>query len=98
MSENLEIPWSVEDTIENLRVIKVVIQRQLIKLNRDGKGKQDAVEADFDFNRAIKALNKQIPKEVIKSETCSQICPECGYAAHLRFCANCGQALKYGRN
>lgn len=62
MSENLEIPWSVEDTIENLKVIKVVMQRRLIKLNRNGKGKQDAVEADFDFNRAIKALNKQIPK------------------------------------
>ena len=38
----LEFPWGIEDTIENLRELKSVLQRQVRETNCDGKGAQDA--------------------------------------------------------
>lgn len=58
--EYLEIPWSMEDTIENMKLLKDIIQKMVIKENLHGKGEQDAKEVAFDFDRAIKALEKQI--------------------------------------
>lgn len=92
-----EMPWSIEETIENLEEIKGVLQKRVIKINLHGKAEQDAKEVAFDFDRAIGALNKQIPKEVVKGEIHSQECPECGSPVRWKFCANCGQALKYGK-
>ncbi len=44
---------------------------------------------------AAEALEKQIPKNVVKNATCSQACPCCGHPVKWNFCENCGQALKY---
>lgn len=92
-----EMPWSIEETIENLEEIKGVLQKRVIKTNLHGKAERDAKEVAFDFDRAIGALNKQIPKEVVKGEIHSQECPECGSPVRWKFCVNCGQALKYGK-
>lgn len=60
----LEMPWSMEDTIENLGVLKKVFQVKVVDINIDGKGEQDAKEVAFDFDRAIEALEKQTPKKM----------------------------------
>lgn len=44
----------------------------------------------------IQALEKQIPKKVIKTETSSQACPECKSNVRWKYCPNCGQKLDYG--
>ena len=93
MSEKyLEMPWSIEDTIEHLEVIKKYLQKCVILSNHDGMGKKDAEEVAFDFNRAIKALKKQIPvktdirandddvrigRVVFTKGTKVHYCPEC---------------------
>ena len=56
MSEYLKMPWSIEDTIENLKEIKENLQRVAMENNLHGKGKEDAEEVAFDFDRAIEAL------------------------------------------
>ena len=65
MTENeyLEMPWSIEDTIENLNEIKENLKVILINKNLDGKASDDVKELEFDFDRAINALEKQIPKK-----------------------------------
>lgn len=57
--EALQIPWSVEQTIENLKIIKIHYQEVVKKANRDGMGEKDAMEVAFDFDRAITALEQQ---------------------------------------
>lgn len=59
----LEMPWSIEDTIENLKEVKKFMQMRCKKMNFDDKGETDAKEVAFDFDRAIEALKKQIPKK-----------------------------------
>lgn len=44
---------------------------------------------------AVDALEKQIPKKVIKTDICSQACPECHSPVNNKYCSFCGQALKY---
>lgn len=76
--EYLEMPWSIEDTIENLGILKKELQKKVIDTNLDGKGKQDAEEVAFDFDRSIEALDKQIPKkpdEKSSTEKTNRICP-----------------------
>lgn len=41
------------------------------------------------------ALQKQIPKRVIKTEKSSQACPACQCKVNRNFCSNCGQRLIY---
>lgn len=109
----LEFPWGIEDTIENLRELKSVLQRQVRETNCDGKGAQDAFEVGFDFDRAIEALEKQLPKRVEVKEWSPARCPSCGielsealgdgYYRHptfLKRCPNedCGQLLDWGNN
>lgn len=74
----LEFPWGIEDTIENLRELKSVLQRQVRETNCDGKGAQDAFEVGFDFDRAIEALEKQLLKKPIEYEDKYYVCPDCG--------------------
>lgn len=64
-SEYLEMPWSIEDTIENLKEIKELMKIRCKNMNVDGKGERDAEEVEFDFDRAINALEKQITKKPI---------------------------------
>ena len=58
MSEYAELPWSVEDTIENLKELKEGLQERCIIQNLHGRGEKDAYEVAFDFDRAIKALEE----------------------------------------
>lgn len=57
-SEYLEMPWSIEDTIENLNRIKEMLKRTLVNANMDGKAESDVKELEFDFDRAIQALEE----------------------------------------
>lgn len=54
----LKMPWSIEDTIENLEELKEIMQQKLIMTNYHGKGEKDAEEIAFDFDRAIQALKE----------------------------------------
>jgi hypothetical protein len=107
----LEFPWGIEDTIENLRELKSVLQRQVRETNCDGKGAQDAFEVGFDFDRAIEALEKQLPKKGIKEKITEGInkglhnfyCPVCYEKGDLsdkcnvgEYCSDCGQRLDWG--
>lgn len=56
MDEYLKLPWSIEDTIENLKEIKEHLQAVVIAKNLHGRGEKDAEEVAFDFDRAIEAL------------------------------------------
>lgn len=57
-SKYLEIPWSIEDTIENLNEIKEILKSKLVNANMDGKAESDVKELEFDFDRAIQALEE----------------------------------------
>lgn len=54
----LKMPWSIEDTIENLEELKEMMQKKLIMTNYHGRGEKDAEEIAFDFDRAIQALKE----------------------------------------
>ena len=54
----LKMPWSIEDTIENLEELKEMMQQKLIMINYHGRGEKDAEEIAFDFDRAIQALKE----------------------------------------
>lgn len=110
MTENeyLEMPWSIEDTIENLNEIKENFKVILINKNLDGKASDDVKELEFDFDRAIKALEKQIPKKPIveykdTNDCITEIewkCPICGtnyieLAPCGEWCNYCGQKLDW---
>ncbi len=56
--ETIKMPWSVQQTIWNLKVIKACYQGFVKGANREGKGEQDAEEVAFDFDRAIDALER----------------------------------------
>ena len=100
MTENeyLEMPWSIEDTIENINEIKENLKVILINKNLHGKASDDVKELEFDFDRAINALEKQIPK---KSKTDDRyimyICPCCNDFIKVSHncCQNCGQAIDW---
>jgi transposase len=45
---------------------------------------------------AIEALEKQIPKKVIRERATLKECPICGIIVnHTNYCSNCGQKLDY---
>jgi len=94
MTENekyLEMPWSIEDTIENLKIIKEHFIATVLKANLDGKGKQDAKEVEFDFNRAIQALEKVQQFEAIGTVEEFKVLKEKSVAKKplLRLCGGC---------
>lgn len=97
--EYLEFPWGVEDTIENLRELKTILQQQVREADCDGKGVQDAFEIGFDFDRAIEALEKQLPKKPKKNGdlacSCGLIIQRKNRRTCLHYCHNCGQAIDW---
>jgi hypothetical protein len=106
MSDYLEMPWSIEDTIENLKPIGQFIAAQLKEINADNMGIKDKKEFTFDFERAMTALKKQVPKKPIDNtgeDKCVEVwyqCPIChGDLTHIRskYCPYCGQALDWGK-
>lgn len=57
--------------------------------------KKEAKQIDDMILTAQASLLNDIPKKVIKTDTCSQACPECHSPVNGNFCQNCGKALKY---
>lgn len=96
MSRNLKMPWSIEDTIENMEHIRDIMIRKVRGINLDGKSEQDVAEVNFDFSRAVKALEKQIPYPLKAQDGDTGIC-KCGIATEIIdepfYCKYCGQRL-----
>lgn len=108
MGKYLEMPWNTEDTIENLKEIKEHLQKCVILSNHDGRGKKDAEEVAFDFDRAINALQKQVQEEpYIESDGDADgnpvrdyYCPSCKEyfdEYQPKHCWKCGQAIKWSK-
>lgn len=99
MNQYLKMPWSIEDTIENLRELKEVLQNKVRVQNLHGRGELDSEEVAFDFDRAIEALEKQIPKKPIgkvdKACTCGLVIQVKNKRNCLHFCHNCGQRIDW---
>ena len=106
--EYLEFPWRIADTIENLRKLKSILQRQVEEADCDGRGAQDALEVGFDFDRAIEALEKQLAKKVEYeggyidngfTKYRMAKCPNCDRWHSSRdeiiYCSKCGQRLDW---
>lgn len=97
MSRNLKMPWSMEDTIENMEHIRDIMIRKVCGINLDGKSEQDVSEVNFDFSRVVEVLKKQIPMTVYHFkdyDTFETSC--CGFDVtnqEYNFCPNCGQQL-----
>lgn len=108
--EYLEFPWGIADTIKNLRALKSILQQQVKEADCDGRGARDALEVGFDFDRAIEALEKQLPKKPdFEGDGCDQegnliydtwICSNCEEYYEVEYddydyCPNCGQRLDW---
>lgn len=91
----LELPWSMEKTIENLNELKEGLQQRVIIKNLHGRGEKDAEEIAFDFDRAIGALEKQIPQNC-KRIGGTQLKCVCGAVIRLhKYCPYCGQKIDW---
>lgn len=102
MKEYAELPWSVEDTIENLKSVKDSMKERVILLNLHGRGKKDAEEVEFDFGRAIDALERNQPKQVTDIQVDKLrfgTCPICKRRISTveggNYCQNCGQRIDW---
>lgn len=101
MNRCLELPWGIEDTILNMKMLKAIISERAKTKNYEGKGETDAKEIEFDFDRAISALEKQIPKKVIRVNLPPKWgeiikCPSCDSKnIGTKFCLDCGQAIDW---
>lgn len=108
--EYLEFPWSMEDTVENMKEIRDILRDKVMKTNLHGLGEKDDKEVCFDFDRAIEALKKQIPKKVIQTQgDCCWVakdgtedhyiiysCPSCGSTELIHgYPCKCNQALDW---
>lgn len=95
------MPWSMEDTVENMGCIRDMMIKSARKVNLDGKGEEDVKEINFDFSRVKKALKKQIPMKVKEIHVNEYFCPACGEQNNCgdicligdSYCPKCGQAL-----
>lgn len=111
MTENeyLELPWGMEDTIENLKMVGSIMIKKAKEADFDGRAESDAEEIRFDFGRAISALKKQLPEKPFiygdgyadgKLVYDSWACPNCGKGYELEcdeydYCPNCGQHIDW---
>lgn len=101
MERNLKMPWSTENTIENMDCIRDLLIKRVRQTNVDGKGEEDVKEINFDFKRVKESLQKQIPMKVKEIHVDEYFCPACGeqnncgdiYLIGDSYCPKCGQAL-----
>ena len=104
--EYLGLPWSVEQTIKNMKELKQYLIEKAKAENFEGKGEEDAKEIEFDFTRVKNVLMKQNPKnaEIEMVGTHSKrggdipvfCCPTCRkMVLTTRHCSNCGQRLMF---
>lgn len=96
MNKTLKLPWSVDDTIENLKALKGILKTHIHKINYKGMAESDAEEIEFDLGRAIKAMEKQVPKKLIPNQYREWDCPNCNSSINVilyqgEYCPNCGQ-------
>ena len=88
-----------------MKVLKKSFQEKVVEINLDGKGDQDAKEVEFDFDRAIEALDKKIPKKPkikMLGQDITYWCPNCK-EEHIvmdskkgfQYCHHCGQKLDW---
>lgn len=102
----LKMPWSIEDTIENLEELKEMMQQKLIMTNYHGRGEKDAEEIAFDFDRAIQALKenqeyKQLGtleevREAVGKQKEERPRPVLGIFGGEEYeCKNCGSPVEY---
>lgn len=96
MNKTLKMPWSTEETIENLKEVKGILKSIVRKINYEGKGESDAEEVEFVLSRAIKAMEKQVPKKLIPNQYREWDCPNCNSSINVilyqgAYCPNCGQ-------
>lgn len=75
--EFLELPWGIDVTILNLKDIRDQLVYRLLRGNVNGKGEQNKKEAEFDFNRAISALEAQQADAWIPITEDESTYPEC---------------------
>ncbi|MSA01069.1 hypothetical protein GKG47_11715 [Lactonifactor sp. BIOML-A3] len=108
MGRNLKMPWSMEDTIENMEHIRDIMIKKVRTINLDGKAEEDVKEVNFDFGRVKKALEKQIPMKVNQRHILRGFnnypysirgdCPVCGsknlMATDTDYCNCCGQKIR----
>lgn len=93
MSRNLKMPWSMDDTVQNMECIRTMMIKWVRNANLDGKAEDDVREINFDFSRVRNALKKQIPRKTIEEKSDEDIkvwnvifktgtkihrCPSCG--------------------
>lgn len=108
MGRNLEMPWSMEDTIENMDRIRDIMIKKVRSINLDGKAEKDVAEVNFDFSRVKKALEIQTQKIIKIKRWCSAYCPNCEselsehhgdgyytYPTYRDMCPECGQKIKW---
>ena len=95
----------MEDTIENIKEVKEHLKRIVKETNLHGKGEEDAKEIDFDFDRAIKSLEKQIPMKITDIHVDEYYCPKCGAELGCdnkkvqdKYCRECGQRFEVEDN
>lgn len=100
----LKMPWSIEDTIENLEELKEMMQKKLIMTNYHERGEKDAEEIAFDFDRAIQALKedqeyKQIGtleevREAVEKQNAQETRIMLGMYGIVYECKECGNELE----
>ena len=104
--EYLELQWSIEQTIKNMRELKAHLIEKVKAEDFEGKGEEDAKEIEFDFERAEDALTKSNPKnaeiEMVGTHTKRGgdipvfCCPACRkMVLTTKYCSNCGQRLMF---
>lgn len=73
MSRKLKMPWSMEDTIENMKHVKDAMIKIVRQVNLEGEGEEDVREINFDFGRVITALKEtQQYREIGTVEECRE--------------------------
>lgn len=82
--ERQKIEKQLEDTKEILMSLVELFEKK-------SKPRMQYKKIKFALHMAIKAVDKQTPKEVVDRK----YCPECGKIVAFSHCERCGQRLKY---
>lgn len=109
MGRNLKMPWSMEDTVENMVRIRDMLIKRVRQADLDGKSEEDVRAINFDFSRVEKALKKHIPAKPLRGGNTDKptvdifICPSCSGVVGIDdtradYCADCGQKLDWETN
>lgn len=85
-----------KEIINNLEMAETVLPNYAKGRNRGLTDSETEKLVNLSIYRAFEMLEKQVPKQVKRIENlASQACPACSSKVNWRYCANCGQRLKY---